>query len=95
MLLDGGNPNLLFEDIAKEKLVGICNGSLSSAAPYSSVISPIDLAAGYGREEILQVKTWKSDFIKSLIFRLYWFMQMLARWRVTCGTASSPILPRC
>ena len=63
MLNDGSNPNLLFEDIAKEKLVGICNGSLSSAAPHSNVISPIDLAAGCGRDEILQVE------IESLTFK--------------------------
>ena len=64
MLNDGSNPNLLFEDIAKEKLVGICNGSLSSAAPQSNVISPIDLAAGCGRDEILQVGVESLTFKK-------------------------------
>ena len=54
MLNDGENTNLLFEEIAKEKLVGICNGSISTI--HSDLISPIDLAASCGREEILQVK---------------------------------------
>ena len=54
VLNDGANTNLLFEEIAKEKLVGICNGSISTI--HSNLISPIDLAASCGREEILQVK---------------------------------------
>jgi len=52
VLNDGENTNLLFEEIAKEKLVGICNGSISTI--HSDLISPIDLAASCGREEILQ-----------------------------------------
>ena len=52
VLKDEANKDLLFEDICKEKLVDICNGSLSSEV---EVISPLDLAAVCGREEILQV----------------------------------------
>ena len=59
VLSDGSNTNLLFEEIAKEKLEGICNGNLSSADHHSNFISPIDLAAGCGRKEILQVKKLK------------------------------------
>ena len=54
VLNDGANTNLLFEEIAKEKLVGICNGSISNT--HSNLISPIDLAASCGREEILEVE---------------------------------------
>ena len=57
VLKDEANKDLLFEDICKEKLVDICNGSLSSEA---EVISPLDLAAVCGREEILQVESQKT-----------------------------------
>ena len=56
VLKDEANKDLLFEDICKEKLVDICNGSLSSEV---EVISPLDLAAVCGREEILQVESKK------------------------------------
>ena len=56
VLKDEANKDLLFEDICKEKLVDICNGSLSSEV---EVISPLDLAAMCGREEILQVESQK------------------------------------
>ena len=59
VLSDGSNTNLLFEEIAKEKLEGVCNGNLSSADHHSNFISPIDLAAGCGRKEILQVRKLK------------------------------------
>ena len=62
MLSDGANTNLLLEEIAKEKLVGICNGSISSTQ--SNLVSPIDLAASCGREEILQVKAENLTFQK-------------------------------
>ena len=57
VLKDEANKDLLFEDICKEKLVDICNGSLSSEG---EVISPLDLAAVCGREEILQVESQKT-----------------------------------
>ena len=58
VLKDEANKDLLFEDICKEKLVDICNGSLSSEG---EVISPLDLAAVCGREEILQVESQKAQ----------------------------------
>ena len=58
VLKDEANKDLLFEDICKEKLVDICNGSLSSEV---EVISPLDLAAVCGREEILQVESQKTQ----------------------------------
>ena len=58
VLKDEANKDLLFEGICKEKLVDICNGSLSSEA---EVISPLDLAAVCGREEILQVESQKAQ----------------------------------
>ena len=57
VLKDEANKDLLFEDICKEKLVDICNGSLSSEV---EVVSPLDLAAVCGREEILQVESQKT-----------------------------------
>ena len=58
VLKDEANKDLLFEDICKEKLVDICNGSLSSEV---EVVSPLDLAAVCGREEILQVESQKAQ----------------------------------
>ena len=58
VLKDEANKDLLFEDICKEKLVDICNGSLSSEG---EVVSPLDLAAVCGREEILQVESQKAQ----------------------------------
>ena len=52
MLSDGRLEDLAFADISKDKLVGICNGSLD-ACPNPSHVSPLDLAATCGRREIL------------------------------------------